>query len=565
MTTGQRHPIQARLIFPFLRMFRGAVSPPNAGRAPGRVAILIITVLVMLWWSADAGCAMNLRGGGFGGFHAAAGFRTFRAPPAVDGFAGRSGRFQPAVSPRIGAHVGPRAGSRVVRKPPSDGETGPRRPPRHRHPPIVVRYPPDPISPPVGVVPSGPVGPTGAPPFVGPGRRGPQQGPGGARGPAVVIPADDERRYVPDEVLVSFAANVPPRAIVTLAQEHRLALLGVHRLPLISTSLYRFRITDRRAVPAVLGRLQRDGRVGSAQPNYLYTLQADTEKSAAGDPAQYMVGKLHVAQAHAIATGRQVLVALIDSAVDTGHPDLAGLFAGQFDAGRGAQEPHEHGTAMASAIAAHGRLLGVAPAARLLPVRAFEGATASAQGTTTRILDGLQWVSDSAARVVNMSFTGPADPKLHEMIAALRQKGVVSIAAAGNNGPQAAPAFPAAYPEVIAVTATDLDDRLLPVANHGNYVAVAAPGVDILVAAPHASYTFTTGTSVAAAHVSGIAALLIEHDPGLTPDALQAILMRSAKDLGPKGRDDEYGAGLVDAYAALAASLPATADRAAQP
>jgi subtilisin family serine protease len=89
-------------------------------------------------------------------------------------------------------------------------------------------------------------------------------------------------------------------------------------------------------------------------------------------------------------------------------------------------------------------------------------------------------------------------------------------------------------------------------------VAVAAPGVDIFVAAPNGGYGFTTGTSVATAHVSGLAALLLQRNPRLTPDAVQAILMGTAKALAAKGRDDEYGAGLVDAYAALLSLAPPT-------
>src|SRR5262249_4535163 len=140
-------------------------------------------------------------------------------------------------------------------------------------------------------------------------------------------------------------------------------------------------------------------------------------------------------------------------------------------------------------------------------------------------------------------------------------KGMVLFAAAGNEGPQAAAAYPAAYAEVIAVTATDADDKLLNVANHGSYIAVAAPGVDIFVAAPGGNYEFTTGTSVATAHVSGVAALLIAPNPSLTPDAVKAILMKTAKDLGPPGRDDDFGAGLVDAYEAVLTQAPATASR----
>ena len=135
------------------------------------------------------------------------------------------------------------------------------------------------------------------------------------------------------------------------------------------------------------------------------------------------------------------------------------------------------------------------------------------------------------------------------------------VAAAGNDGPQAPEAYPAAYPEVIAVTATDVDDKSLAVANRGSYVAVAAPGVDIFVAAPNGGYDYSTGTSVAAAHVSGLAALLIERNPGLTPDAIRAILVRTARDLGPPGRDDEFGAGLVNAYEALLTQSAVTAER----
>ena len=111
------------------------------------------------------------------------------------------------------------------------------------------------------------------------------------------------------------------------------------------------------------------------------------------------------------------------------------------------------------------------------------------------------------------------------------------------------------------MTATDIDDKLFDGANQGRYVSVAAPGVDVLVAAPNGGYDFTTGTSVATAHVSGLAALLLERDPVLTPDAVRAILMRTARDLGPAGRDDQFGAGLVDAYEALLTLAPATAER----
>ena len=134
---------------------------------------------------------------------------------------------------------------------------------------------------------------------------------------------------------------------------------------------------------------------------------------------------------------------------------------------------------------------------------------------------------------------------------------MVLIAAAGNAGPNSSPLYPAADPAVIAVTATDADDALFSGANRGSHIAVAAPGVAVLVPAPNGGYQFTTGTSVAAAEVSGVAALLIQRNPSLTPNAVRRILMSTAKDLGPKGRDRDFGAGLVDALQAVrSARLP---------
>jgi hypothetical protein len=512
----------------------GPASRPRRWYRPLRAIALTwvsIAAAPILCASVDSAAAM-----GFHGFHAA-GTHQQAARRQASRPSGRAFHW------RIR-----QPGSRIVRLPPGGGEKPPRRPFRPRHP-IVIGPLPGPAAP-IGVAraqPSGLLGPSGS-------------GANSAGGASSAVARDNDRRFVPDEVLVSFAANIPPQAIVSLAQDQRLALLGVHRLPLINTVLYRFRITDRRQVPVVVGDLQSDRRIAAVQPNYVYTLQdAGAPAGAIGDPMQYVVSKLHLPQAHALATGNHVLVAVIDSGIDARHPELSGAVAGGFDAFVGDAAPHRHGTAMASAIVGHGRLMGVAPSAHILAVRAFEGEVGGAHGTTTRVLDALQWTVHSAARVVNMSFTGPPDPELHKMIVAARQKGMVLVAAAGNDGPRAAPDYPAAYPEVIAVTATDIDDKLLSVANHGAYVSVAAPGVEIFVAAPRGGYGFTTGTSVATAHVSGLVALLLERDPRLTPTAVQAILMRTARDLGPKGRDDEYGAGLVDAYAALLTLAPPTA------
>jgi subtilisin family serine protease len=196
--------------------------------------------------------------------------------------------------------------------------------------------------------------------------------------------------------------------------------------------------------------------------------------------------------------------------------------------------------------------MGVAPAARIIAVHAFSpDAGESAQATTSHILAGLEWAIKKGARVINMSFAGPYDPMLALAMKKAHDKGIVLVAAAGNAGPKSPPLYPAADPNVIAVTATDQNDRIFAGANQGPHIAVAAPGVDILEPAPNAGYQLTTGTSVAAAHVSGVAALMIERNPALDPDSVHEILTASAKPLSAKGHDDQYGWGLVDPARAL--------------
>lgn len=157
-----------------------------------------------------------------------------------------------------------------------------------------------------------------------------------------------------------------------------------------------------------------------------------------------------------------------------------------------------------------------------------------------------------------MSFAGPNDPEIARSLIAASRKGVVLVAAAGNAGPKAAPLYPAAHPNVIAVAAVDARDEISRFSVRGHHVAIVAPGVDVVGPAPGQTYQLSTGTSVAAAHISGIAALLIELRPTLTPKTLRNLLLSTARDLGATGRDDSYGAGLADAYRA-AAAISATA------
>jgi subtilisin family serine protease len=258
-----------------------------------------------------------------------------------------------------------------------------------------------------------------------------------------------------------------------------------------------------------------------------------------------------------LATGDRVLVAMVDTAVDDSHPDLKDAIVAKTDTIGGALWTLDHGTAIAGAIAARGAIEGAAPKARLLAARAFEASPSGPQGTTLSIAKAVDWAVGAQARIVNMSFAGPPDPELQRIVAAAAAKGVLLVAAAGNAGPKSPPLYPAADVGVVAVTAVDADDKLFQNANRGKYVALAAPGVDILLPAPNGGYDLKSGTSVAAAFVSGVAALMMERNPSLKADAAKKTLVSTARPLAPAGHEAEFGAGLVDALQALGGDKPA--------
>jgi subtilisin family serine protease len=358
--------------------------------------------------------------------------------------------------------------------------------------------------------------------------------------------------FVPNEVILDVPPGVSEAQLNAIAARHAMTRMETQTFRLTGRRLFRWRIDGGASVPDMIRSVSGETQVAGAQPNYLYALAQDQLPQVNAD--QYAPERLNLPEAHKLATGSRVLVAVIDSGIDVAHEDLAGAIVRSFDAAAAKDAtsnngaPHAHGTGMAGAIAARRNTLGTAPRVGVLAVRAFDPRSANGEGTTFNIIKGVEWAADNGARIINMSFAGPADPRLRDVLERASKRGIVLIAAAGNAGPNSPPLFPAADRHVIAVTATDMDDRLYTGANRGNHIAVAAPGVDVLVPAPGGAYQFTTGTSVAAAHVTGVAALLIERNPKLTPADVRRILMRTAKSLGPR---DRSGAGLVNAYQAV--------------
>lgn len=364
---------------------------------------------------------------------------------------------------------------------------------------------------------------------------------------------------IPNEFVAEIDGSLSDAQADALARRHGLLRLQSQSFPLLGATIGLFRITDRRPVERVRREFAGDASVRSVQLNYRYFLQQQRVAPAGGDAAQYALAKLRLPQAHTLASGANVTIAVIDSGIDVGHPELLNSVADNYDALGSKEGPHVHGTGIAGAIVSHARLMGSAPQARILGIRAFGTAASGAESTTFVILKSLNYAVLHGAQIINMSFAGPKDPLIERGIGATAARGVVMVAASGNAGAKSPPLYPAANRNVIAVTATDARDKLFTASNRGGHIAVAAPGVDIFLPAPDEKYQMASGTSFSAAYVSGLAALMLERNPALKPGEVRAILMRTARDLGNPGQDDHFGAGAADAFAAvsfIAESVP---------
>jgi subtilisin family serine protease len=358
-----------------------------------------------------------------------------------------------------------------------------------------------------------------------------------------------------NRILAELGGNLSIEQAEALGRSHGLRRLSSQAFPLIGATIGLFQIADGRSYETASRDFATANGVISVQRDFRYLLQEQKAGQTEGDPAQYALAKLRLPEAHTLARGANVLVAVIDSGIDARHPELAGAVTDSFDALGTGEGPHVHGTGIAGAIASHARLMGAAPAVHLIAICAFGKGSVGVESSSFVILKSLDHAVTQHAQVINMSFAGPKDALIERAINAIAAKGIVMIAASGNAGAKSPPLYPAANPRVIAVSATDARDKLFEASNRGSHIALAAPGAEIFLPAPDQKYQITSGTSFAAAYVSGVAALMLERNPALKPDDLRAILTRTARDLGSPGRDDLFGAGEADAYAAVEASI----------
>jgi subtilisin family serine protease len=239
-----------------------------------------------------------------------------------------------------------------------------------------------------------------------------------------------------------------------------------------------------------------------------------------------------------------VRIGLIDSGVDGAHPALAGVRIVRQGCD-GQLLPAPHGTAVASLLAGDdGTFRGVQPRATLYAADVFCG---HGGGSIALVAVALDWMARERVPVVNISLVGAKSVLLTGLVRAMSARGHLLVAAVGNDGPSAPPLYPAAYPEVIGVTAVGPDDRALPEACRGEHVDFAAPGAGIRAAQPGGGFAGMRGTSFATPVVAGLlAGSLTEPEPAAARDAV-AALAAQAVDLGREGADTTYGRGLVGA------------------
>ncbi len=335
-----------------------------------------------------------------------------------------------------------------------------------------------------------------------------------------------------------FSRSARKRLAASIARQYGLSLVGDGwPMPLVGLDCYVMRVPEGQAVDTVIAQVTHDPRVAWSEPMRIYRTQGANDRE--NDPlyaAQPAAKAWRLADLHKIATGRGVRVAVVDSKIEVNHPDLVGQFVADQDFVLDRPSaPERHGTGVAGVIAAKAGnglgIAGVAPGARLMALRAcWQIDNGSASSPTfcdsLSLAKALHFAIDHRAEVINLSLTGPQDRLLTELIAVANSRKIAVVAAFDPGLPKGG--FPASEPGVIAVAAESL--ATVP---PGVY---SAPDRDVPTTQPGDKWNLVNGSSYAAAHVSGLIALVREGRASSFPTLLVASQ--------PRG-------GIVDAYATV--------------
>jgi len=289
------------------------------------------------------------------------------------------------------------------------------------------------------------------------------------------------------------------------------------------------------------------------------------ESKAASQPAEVLPWGIDRIDAEKVwplgNTADPIKVGIIDTGISNKHPDLLANIKGgvnTINLLKSWNDDNGHGSHVAGIVAALDNDIGVVGVGPAIDLYAIKVLGANGSGYLSDVIEGIEWAIANNMQVINMSLGTASDiQSFHDAVIAAKNAGIVVVASAGNSG--GAVSFPAAYPEVIAVSATDQNNVLASWSSRGPEVDLAAPGVSIYSTYKGTSYATLSGTSMAAPHVTGAAALVLHTPVGSydvnangrwDPDEIQKKLQDRATDLGSIGFDNLYGWGLVNASAA---------------
>jgi subtilisin family serine protease len=381
------------------------------------------------------------------------------------------------------------------------------------------------------------------------------------------VPASAEptipKQLQPRQVIVTLAAAPAAQWAQTataLAQTYALPQVGAFPLASLGVQCLVFQIPPERSMERLLTQLQADPRVESVQINHVFIgLNAPYNDPYAS--LQYGAHTMRADGVHALATGKGVTIAVVDTGVDTAHTDLQGRIVQTINFVEGGEQSFaqdRHGTAVTGVIAANANnstgIVGIAPEADIIAIKACwhrtpQGREALCSSWT--LAKALDYVLLTPVHLLNMSLAGPPDPLLTRLITTAVEHGITVVAAVLDAG-EHAPGFPASLGMVIATLACDMHGRVRSPSGGQRGQFVAAPGVEILTTTPHGTYDFVSGSSLAAAHVTGLAALLLERQPSLSPAQVYDLLRTTASPVQSAGGATGPVIGIVDACRALA-------------
>jgi subtilisin len=338
------------------------------------------------------------------------------------------------------------------------------------------------------------------------------------------VPGSSQDRYLPRGYYAN--SSWSSRVARELAERHHLRLVAAWPVTALGVACVVYEVPAGRNLDAAVRAVSRDPRVESVQTMRIFRAMGQPESGASpySDPyyrLQKDMQAMNIAAAHRFATGRGVRVAVIDSGVDSGHPDLERRVA--VSENLAVRQPGEntqdiHGTAVAGIIAAEARngigIVGIAPDAKLLALRACwpeQPGSATALCNSFTLALAVNEAIRLEAQILNFSLTGPDDPLVGRLIRAALERGIL-VVASDPGGSGAGSGFPAHLDGVLAVR-PQTPGRLQPLPKDA---ALAAPGSDILTTLPHGTYDFVSGSSFAAPHITGVLALMRELQPHLT-------------------------------------------------